>query len=144
MENGETKVIENLFPTEGGEKETRQDLINMFNKTVESLEMNNIYNCSVLKYFIEKFDFSDSLHQEAIFQYSECNINNNNLDEALWNLEELLQNKLNKNIVPKVLVRIGQIYCVLGETAQADKYFNRLRKEYPKSIYNKLADCGRL
>ncbi len=144
MENGKTTVGTHtgIFPS-AGQEPTNAEFIQMFNKSIEEAESTDNYNCAVFKYFADKFTFSDSLRQEANFQLAECNINNNNLHNALELLETLTTEKMNKAVAPKILVRIGQVYCAIGDNAQAEKYFKRLKKEYPKSIFNQIADCSR-
>jgi TolA-binding protein len=145
MEDGETKIglADNATP-DANIKQYRENLIVAFNKSIEDLENKNFSNCNTFKYFINKFDFNDSLRQEATFYLAECNIMNNQIDEDLSNLESISNAKLNRAVAPKILVRIGQIYCLLGDNSQAEQYFKRLKKSYPNSIYNKLADCSRL
>ena len=41
----------------------------------------------------------------------------------------------------RVLVRLGQIYCVEKDQQKAEDYFKLLRNTYPESIYIPLADC---
>ncbi len=143
MEDGETKV--GLGSPRAGENivEHRKKLILNFNNAIEDLDKEKISNCNIFKYFADEFKFNDSLQQEAIFYSAECDIMNNKLDEALSNLHSLAETKMNRAIAPKVLVRIGQLYCVLGDKEEAAKFFKKLKKSFPKSIYNKLADCSR-
>jgi lipopolysaccharide biosynthesis regulator YciM len=78
-----------------------------------------------------------------MFYKSECNILNNEFDSALSILSNLLEDKnLPSQIYEKTLVRLGQVYCVTDSKAKAEEMFAKLKKEFPNSIYLKLADCS--
>ena len=148
MENGNTIKTSDINLVTGGTptniREHRDNLVLSFIENIEKSEKSEMFDCMIFKAFASQFTFSDSLRQEADFYYAECCIGNNNLEEAQFVLETMSKEKLNKGVAPKVLVRLGQLCCVAGDTQQAEKYFKRLKKEHPRSIYTQLADCSRL
>lgn len=148
MEDGNTLKTNDVNLAAGGVPasvhEYRDNLVLSFIDNIEKAEKSDLFDCVIFKAFAAQFTFSDSLRQEADFQYAECCIGNNNLDEAFFVLETLSKEKLNRGVAPKVLVRLGQLCCVFGDTQQADKYFKRLKREHPRSIYTRIADCSRL
>lgn len=146
MENGITQTTSSVDLTGGfaNSIEHRENLINSFETTIAEFENSFLFDCNVFRVFANQFSFNDSLYQEAIFYYAECCISNNNLEEAIFVLEALSKEKLNRGVAPKVIVRLGQLHCISGDTKQAERYFKRLKKEFPRSIYNQIADCMRL
>lgn len=98
--------------------------------------------CSKAAYFAETFAFGDSLYYESLFLLSECSIVNEDFDEAEKILKSLAYEKsLLPAIEEKVLVRLGQLYCVKNKPKTARKYFKKLKRKYPHSIYIPLANC---
>jgi hypothetical protein len=77
-----------------------------------------------------------------MFYCSECMIIEDDLYGAESILKELLVNpQTNNTIRQKVLVRLGQVYCVLGNSEMASTLFKKLKQEYPNSVYLPLANC---
>ena len=146
MEDGVTKTTSSSVNSAGyaNNQEFRENLIRSFDATIAEFEQSILFDCSMFKIFSSQFSFNDSLRQTAIFYYAECCVVTNNLEEAVFVLEALSKEKMNRTVAPKVIVRLGQLHCVTGDIRQADRYFKRLKKEYPRSIYNQVADCSRL
>jgi TolA-binding protein len=98
--------------------------------------------CQDAQVFAESFSEGDSLYFEAQFLWSECMIVKNDIEGAKKVLNQIYKDENTpQNIFEKVLVRLGQAYCADGKESEANKLFSRLKKEYPKSIYIKLATC---
>lgn len=99
--------------------------------------------CPKFKTYAETLTPGDSLYYEAKFFHSECLIQQNRMIEGK---EILLQiendERLTDLVRERVLVRMGQIYCVEKNFEKAESYFTHLKKRYPKSIYIPLADCN--
>jgi TolA-binding protein len=115
-----------------------------FRKAVRDFD-NEEYSkaCPKFKSFSETFSPGDSLYYEANFFYSECLIQDNKIKEGKALLKMIENDKLLTDIVrERVLVRLGQIYCLENNETQAQEYFRTLRNDYPKSIYIPLADCS--
>jgi len=144
MEEGITEVLSDVNMAGGVTQQHYENVIRSFINSVSESETSNNYDCTMFRIYANQFNFNDSLRQEALFYYAECCISNDNLQEAITILENLCKEKMNRGIAPKALVRLGQIYCIMDNKRNATKYFNRLKKEFPRSIYNQLADCGKL
>ena len=147
MENGITRTTNNADMTGGfstNSREYRENLFHSFVETVAEFENSTLFDCNRFRIFINQFSFDDSLRQEAGFYYAECLIGSNNIAEAIAVLDALSNERMDRGVAPKVIVRLGQLYCLVGNTRQADKYFKRLKREFPRSIYNQIADCSRL
>lgn len=85
----------------------------------------------------------DSLFYETQFFISECYISLNFLNRAKGLLEQLEgSTSIPDEVMQKVLVRLGQVWCVLDDKINAETYFNLLRQKYPNSKYLPLADCS--
>ncbi|MER3329134.1 MAG: hypothetical protein RIF34_06095 [Candidatus Kapaibacterium sp.] len=86
----------------------------------------------------------DSLYFEAVFYSAECLIVNNEYKLANRLLNNIMNNKLSSNLKQRVLLRQGHLLCAMGDESTAQWYFDKLKSDFPKSIYNKLADCNTL
>jgi TolA-binding protein len=95
------------------------------------------------KLYAETLPPSDSLYFEIDFFIAECYVAQNDLNNAKYILEHIeLNPDATDAVMEKVLVRIGQIWCVLDNQSRAEQYFTLLRDKYPNSIYIALADCS--
>ena len=115
-----------------------------FDSAVEKFDSGE-YELALSKFqvYSETLPPSDSLYFETLFFISECYIALDNLNKAKNLLEELeVFGGVPDTVMEKVLVRIGQIWCVLDDELQAEAYFQMLRKKYPKSKYLPLANCS--
>ncbi len=123
---------------------TNRALGDIFSEAVRDFDGENYKSaCSKFEAFSGTLRKNDSLYFETMFYKSECNILNNEFDSALSILSTLLEDKnLPSQIYEKTLVRLGQVYCVTDSKAKAEEMFGRLKKEFPNSIYLKLADCS--
>ena len=98
--------------------------------------------CPKLKTYAETLTQGDSLYYEARFFYSECLLQQNKIAEGKSILMQIENDPMLTDIVnERVLVRLGQIYCVEKDQQKAEDYFKLLRNTYPESIYIPLADC---
>ncbi len=86
----------------------------------------------------------DSLYHEAVFYSAECLIVHNEYKLANRLLNDIMNNDLSANLKQRVLLRQGHLLCALGDESTAQWYFDKLKTDYPNSIYNKLADCNTL
>lgn len=99
-------------------------------------------SCEMFFKLKEQLTESDDIYYDMIFYCSECLIIEEDLLSAESLLKELLVNPKTPNTVhQKVLVRLGQVYCVLGNHKMANLLFKRLRAEFPNSKYIPLANC---
>lgn len=84
----------------------------------------------------------DSLQFECIFYGSECEIMKESYSTAANMLKGMLDNpNLPRSILERSLVRLGQLYCVENKPREAKKLFDRLKEEFPGSMYIPLANC---
>jgi len=98
--------------------------------------------CEKFKVFSQTLDQNDSLFYESKFYICECHISKNEISQAESGLTELFTDKhVPKNIYERVLVRLGQVYCVQNKNHEAEELFLKLKKDFPKSIYIPLANC---
>jgi len=144
MEDGLTEELSHIGTAGGPTLEYYENLIWSYVRAVEDSERSANFDCNIFKVYENQFNFNDSLRQEATFSLAECLISNGNLLEASVILEELSKEKMNRAVAPKTLVRLGQVHCVLENKSKAERSFRRLKKEFPRSIYNQLADCSKL
>ena len=124
--------------------QTGESIGGQFDRAYREYENENYQSsCEKFRTFAETFAKGDSLQFEALFLHSECLLLENKLPQAENVLLSLLPDaKLPKSILQKVLVRLGQVYCVMDKEQTAEMYFARLRKEFPQSPYIRIADCS--
>ena len=144
MQEGNTEIVTGVSLAAGKNQDYYENLIRSFISVVEEAERSYMTDCSIFSIYANQFDFNDSLRQEALFYAAECLVNSDQLQAAANQFEDLSKEKLNRGVAPKVYVRLGQVYCLMGDRTKANRIFNRLKKEYPRSVYIQLADCNRL
>jgi len=99
-------------------------------------------SCKMFNDMKSQYSEGDSLYFDVLFYSSECMIIEDDLYGAESILKELLVNpEVSSTIRQKVLVRLGQVYCVLGNKEMANTLFKKLKQEYPNSVYLPLANC---
>lgn len=98
--------------------------------------------CDKFNQFAQTIAQGDSLYYEAVFYSSECSLIRGDMNAGKQLLNGLLAEKTLPDIcLQKTLVRLGQIYCMEDNKIKASQYFNRLKREFPNSVYNKIANC---
>lgn len=98
--------------------------------------------CEKIRFFAGTFAEGDSLYYESMFYLSECEIVDNNVHKSKNILSDLLDEEgCPDSIHERCLIRLGQVYCVLGDEAKAKEYFQRLITRFPNSIYISIANC---
>ena len=124
--------------------EKSNSVIKKFEKALYDFDKDNYTQaCADAQFYAESFVDGDSLKFEAMFLWSECMIVKNEINDAKNILMKMYDdNKTPSSIFEKVIVRIGQVLCSEGKDKEAEKYFAKLKKEYPKSIYLKIANCA--
>ncbi len=115
-----------------------------FDKAIELFDSGDFSEAlSMFEVYAGTLPPSDSLYHETLFFIGECYISMDNLNKAKALLEELEAFPgVADGVMEKVLVRLGQIWCVLDDELRAEAYFQMLREKYPNSIYIPLADCS--
>lgn len=115
-----------------------------FDKALRNFDNGNYDKaCEKFEALAETYNQKDSLWFESNFYLAECMITNNQLLEAEQLLQKLLVNPAApQSVTEMLLVRIGQIKCVLGFEKEAKTYFNKLESKFPNSIYLELANCN--
>lgn len=98
--------------------------------------------CNIFKGIVENYTEKDDIYYDSRFYTAECLILANDVETA----EKLFLNTLDAKNVPdfvteKVLVRLGQVYCLMNKHSLAQRYFTRLKNEFPNSDYLKVASC---
>jgi TolA-binding protein len=138
----DTTVIDIVLKPEGVQNKGDQAAA----RFLEALSLFNDENyessCDKFSQLADSFTKDDSLYYEVLFYRSECLIMDDKLDDSKKMLDEILKSKLkSEDLSQRAIVRLGQIYCRWDKKTDATKYFTRLKKEYPKSIYLPLANC---
>lgn len=139
--NGDTTVIiitDYTFPTIKKTTTSRE-----LKEAIEDFEAGNYKSsCPKFKELLSSFPQGDTLYFETMFYQAECLLARDEYVACSMLLKRMLDEEiLPPNIHQRVLVRLGQVYCVLNKKSQAEELFNRLKNEYPNSIYRKLANC---
>ncbi len=97
----------------------------IFNEIIKSIEKPN------QKYYNIQFYLA-----ECKIQFGE----NSNAEELLKKLTE--KSTTDHLVLEKSIVRLGQLYCIMDKKDLAAGYFQRLKREFPKSVYLNFADCN--
>ena len=115
-----------------------------FEAALEEFDKDNYEKaCADAEFFTDTFAIGDSLKYEAMFLWSECKITKNDFDGSKEILIKLFEDENTPvNIFEKTLVRLGQVYCAENKEDDAKEMFARLKKDFPKSIYLKVANCN--
>jgi TolA-binding protein len=131
-----------VLPTVTAEK--RKGYSDDFSAAVKEFDDENYKQaCPKFRSFAETFSPGDSLYYEAQFFYSECLIQENKIEQGKTILQKIENDDQLTDIVrERVLVRMGQIYCLEDKEEKAEEYFRTLRNDYPRSLYIPLADCS--
>ena len=124
-------------------KQQKPIIVMQFDKASDNFEKGNYDEaCEQIDMFTQTFAKGDSLQYESLFLKSECLIDKEEIEKAERILYNLYTTKyLPSSIMEKVLVRLGQVYCVEDRKKDAEKLFNKLKNKYPNSIYLPLANC---
>jgi TolA-binding protein len=123
--------------------EYRDYLSELFNSALEKFDRKEFKNASNdFKLLMNTLEKGDSLQLEASFFYAECliELNDYSVAEILLNDLRNIENKPD-SISEKVLVRLGQLYCILNANERALMIFEEFHQKYPDSIYKPLAKC---
>ena len=131
-------VEEGSEVVEASQEELYHQAISKFN--------NEDYNsaCNNFKVFLENYNQRDAIYYDARFHLGECLVLNNSTNEAIEIFNHILNSQnVPDEIVQQALVRIGQVYCSQNKMSLAQRYFTRLKNEYPKSIYLRVANCDK-
>lgn len=137
-ENNEVKEIKEL------ENKYYAHLSEIFEEAVEKFDRKDFKNsCNDFKLLMNTLDKDDSLQLEASFFYAECLIELNDFYVAEILLNDIRNTRnIPTSIEEKVLVRLGQLYCILNAIERAYQMFNEFNSRYPDSIYKPLAKCN--
>ncbi len=137
-------------------RDTTYIILNENNEVSSNSKFKDDFNSAVKLYDNEKFDEAcemfnnlleampddDPLFSELRYYIAECNISKNDFEPAKEILSELVNlTSIKDELLERVLVRLGQVFCVQGDSKNAKRLFDKLRKDFPKSIYLQLADC---
>lgn len=138
-----TEVVENVLPTTPTlpSPTVKSPLEERFLLAQQEFERSaNV--CPEFVEILKLTNTSEPLYWEVLFMICECYIIRENYEQARKRLESVLVNSgTNKGLRQKALVRLGQVYCVMNQTEDAQRYFTQLKKEFPTSLYLPLANC---
>ncbi len=115
----------------------------LFNEAIKEFD-NEDYKSSCPKFqsIVGTYLSTDSIYYEAKYYSNECLIVQNQINAAKLGLEKMyFDSKTPSEILERVIVRLGQINCLLKKDNIAQKYFDELKTRFPKSIYLKVASC---
>lgn len=116
---------------------------NEYTKAVQIYEAGDYEeSCMMFNLLKEQLSESDPNYYDVMFYCSECLI----IDDDMYGAESILKDLLvnthvSNKIRQKVLVRLGQVYCVLDNKDMANTLFKKLKQEFPNSVYIPLANC---
>ena len=137
------EVVENILPTTPSPQkpQVKSPLEERFLLAQQEFERSaNV--CPEFVEILKLTNTSEPLYWEVLFMICECYIIRENYEQARKRLESVLVNSgTNKGLRQKALVRLGQVYCVMNQTEDAQRYFAQLKKEFPTSLYLPLANC---
>ena len=98
--------------------------------------------CARLNNLMKRTDSDEPLFFEIKYQLCECEMVKENFEEAEQMLSTLLSTKgLPENVTQKVMVSLGQVYCLQNKTRFAEEMFYRLKTRFPESQYLPFANC---
>jgi len=115
----------------------------LFNEAIKEFD-NEDYQSSCPKFqsIVGTYLSTDSIYYEAKYYSNECLIVQNQINAAKLGLEKMYSDsKTPSEILERVIVRLGQINCLLKKDNIAQKYFDELKNRFPQSIYLKVASC---
>ncbi|TAL68611.1 MAG: hypothetical protein EPN82_10050 [Bacteroidetes bacterium] len=99
-------------------------------------------SCLEIRSFAETFAEGDSLKFEALFYKCECLIYKENYAEAEKELSDLINDKqIPNSVLERSLIRLGQVYCAMERSKEANAIFAKFNKIFPNSIYKEFANC---
>lgn len=98
--------------------------------------------CEKINVYAGIFQVGDSLYYESKYYEAECFVMNGKAGEAI-NLYRTLLNdyEITISVKERVIIRLGQLYCFVNDNSKAEFMFAQLKKEFPHSIYIKIANC---
>lgn len=141
MEDDVPKKIKNDSKKDQSKNNVNNYLKEAINKFEEGKEQDK--SCEMFKSIVETYIQSDSVYYEAKYYTAECEITRNEIEKAKKILDVLYPDvNVPSEIKERVIVRLGQIYCLLNNPSLAQKYFNELKRMNPNSIYLKVANCN--
>ena len=98
----------------------------------------------IIESVLSSEDADAPILDEAFYYKAECYISKSEFEPAIKILSEInKRDDVEPTVKERSLVRLGQVYCTNGKTKQAKQLFDTFKKEYPKSQYLKLANCGK-
>jgi len=143
-ESKSNNTINNYSPKESDIINEDLSIENLLDQAIDYYENQEITKSrNVLEDILSKIKKSDKKYLEVLYYLAECDISENKLTKAKEKLNEIYKNKnVDSQIMEKVLLRIGQIFCYEKNNTKATEYFKELKSLNPNSILNKLANCN--
>ncbi len=127
-----------------GSRTDAESASNDYEKAVE-LYQNKQYGeaCNIFMRLGKTLPLKNQLRPDVQFMNAECAAVSGALDDAKKILAVLIEDKETpRQVLEKSLVRMGHVYCGLGEAPKAAEYFTRLKQEFPNSAYLRVASCS--
>ncbi len=98
--------------------------------------------CERITGLLSNMNKENADYYETLFYASECYIAKNSFEQSQRLLVQVLSSDvLSDDLKERAIVRLGQVFCVLGDAVSAERLFRQLRREFPKSIYISIANC---
>ena len=112
-------------------------------EAVTEFENGNYQNaCEKINVYAGIFKVGDSLYYEAKYYEAECYVMNGRAGDAIKLYKNLLTDfELINSVKERVIIRLGQLFCFVKDKSSAEFMFAKLKKEFPNSIYIKIANC---
>jgi TolA-binding protein len=126
------------------EKKQNFDDLDLFNKALQHFDDGKYKEAEVLfSEIIKSIDKPNQKYYNIQFYLAECNIQFGENSKAEEILKQLTEKSTTDHLVlEKSIVRLGQLYCIMDKKDLAASYFQRLKREFPKSDYLHFADCN--
>jgi tetratricopeptide (TPR) repeat protein len=143
-ESKSNNTINNYSPKDSDIINEDLSIENLLDQAIDYYENQEITKSrNVLEDILSKIKKSDEKYLEVLYYLAECDISENKLTKAKEKLNEIYKNKnVDSQIMEKVLLRLGQIFCYEKNNTKATEYFKELKSLNPNSILNKLANCN--
>ncbi len=121
----------------------KSDINSDLDEIVAEFEEGNYESaCEKISVYAGIFEVGDSLYYEAKYYEAECFVMNGKAKDAISIYRELLaDNKLTISVRERAIIRLGQLYCFTNDKSTAEFMFARLKREFPNSMYIKIANC---
>ncbi len=114
------------------------------NEAVKDIDNENYKKAySQLNTIFESIQPENKLYNIVYYYLGECELFLNKIEEAEKRFNRIISSKDNSEaIIERSLIRMGQINCLRKQNEKALFYFQKLKEDFPNSIYSAFAKCS--